>query len=206
MLFRSTIVYNRGQLDELRAKGPGYLAMFSGFGPHIASELADVRLTEPDLSYTGRLDIDLGGRTATLRTHGPAHTAGDQTVLIDDRVLFTGDLVETRMFPITPYFPPHDIEVDPGRWITVLDDLIALDPAIVVPGHGEVTDLATIRAVRDYLRHVSAEAARLHAAGATLDEATGTIEQDARSRWADWDNPEWIAFAVRVLYRDISAQ
>ncbi|HJP79457.1 MAG TPA: MBL fold metallo-hydrolase [Pseudonocardiaceae bacterium] len=202
----ATIVYNRGQLDELRTKGPGYLAMFSGFGPLIAAELADVRLTEPDLTYTGRLDIDLGGHTATLRPHGPAHTAGDQTVLVDDRVLFTGDLVETRMFPITPYFPPHDIEVDPGRWITVLDDLIALDPAIVVPGHGETTDLATIRAVRDYLRHISAEAARLHAAGATLDEATATIEQDARSRWADWDNPEWIAFAVRVLYRDISAQ
>jgi glyoxylase-like metal-dependent hydrolase (beta-lactamase superfamily II) len=111
--------------------------MFSSFGPHIAAELADIRLTEPDLSYTDRLDIDLGGHTATLRTHGPAHTAGDQTVLIDERVLFTGDLVETRMFPITPYFPPHDTEVDPGRWITVLDDLIALDPAIVVPDPGE---------------------------------------------------------------------
>lgn len=196
----ATIVANRAQLDELRAKGAGYLAMFSGFGPHIAAELADVQFTEPDLRYDERLDIDLGGHTATLRTHGPAHTSGDQTVLVDGRVLFTGDLVETRMFPITPYFPPHDTEVDPGRWIGVLDDLIALAPDVVVPGHGEITDLSTVRAVRDYLRHIVAEVARLHVAGVPLDDATAIVEQSARSRWPDWQNPEWIAFAVRALY------
>jgi hypothetical protein len=174
--------------------------MFSGFGPRIAAELADVRLTEPDLRYDERLDIDLGDHVATLRAHGPAHTTGDATVLVDDRVLFTGDLVETRMFPITPYFPPHDTDVDPGRWIGVLDELIALRPDVVVPGHGEITDLGTVRAVRDYLRHVTAEVARMHAAGATLDDTTATIERDAHERWPDWQNPEWIGFAVRVLY------
>lgn len=199
----ATFVANRAQLDELRAKGPGYVAMFSGFGPRIAAELADVQLTEPDLRYDERLDIDLGGHTAILRAHGPAHTAGDQTVLVDDRVLFTGDLVETRMFPITPFFPPHDTEVDPGRWIGVLDDLIALGPDVVVPGHGEITDLSTVRAVRDYLRHVVAEVARLHEAGVPLDDATARIDQDARDRWPDWQNPEWIAFAVRALYAPI---
>ena len=137
----ATIVANRAQLDELRAKGAGYLAMFSGFGPTSRPSSPTSSSPNRTCAYDERLDIDLGGHTATLRAHGPAHTSGDQTVLVDGRVLFTGDLVETRMFPITPYFPPHDTEVDPGWWIGVLDDLIALAPDVVVPGHGEITDL-----------------------------------------------------------------
>lgn len=105
----ATFIANRAQLDELRAKGPGYLAMFSGFGPQVAAEL---------------------------------------------------------------------------------DELIALDLDVVVPGHGELTDLGTVRAVRDYLRHVVAEVARLHAAGATVEDATAIVDQAAHERWPDWQNPE----------------
>src|SRR5215470_8560098 len=155
----ATIIYNRAQRDELRRKGAAYLDMFRGLGPNIAAELEDVELADPDVTYDGQAEIDLGGHRAVLRSCGPAHTAGDQTILVDDRVLFAGDLLETRMFPIAPYFPPHDTDVDGSRWITVLDQLTALDPAIVVPGHGEVTDRTLIRDVRDYLDHVRSEAA-----------------------------------------------
>lgn len=107
--------------------------MFRGLGPAVDGELRGVELrgvelVAPDLVYDGRAEIDLGGRTAVLRPVGPAHTVGDQVVLVDDRVLFGGDLLETRIFPITPYFPPHDTDVDPRRWIDVLDGLAALAP------------------------------------------------------------------------------
>ncbi|MDT0344421.1 MBL fold metallo-hydrolase [Streptomyces litchfieldiae] len=196
----ATIVGDRAQREELRRKGAGYVDMFKGLGRAIAAELEGVELVEPDLVHDGRLELDLGGHRATLRTVGPAHTASDQTVLIDDRVLFGGDLFETRMFPIAPYFPPHDTDVDGHRWISVLDRLIALGPEVVVPGHGEVTDVSLLREVRDYLDHVRGEAARLRAAGATADEAAATIDRDARARWSTWDNPEWIGFAARAFY------
>ncbi len=133
-----------------------------------------------------------------LTAVGPAHTAGDQTVLVDDRVLFTGDLVETRMFPLAPYFPPHDTDADAVGWIAVLDRLIALAPEIVVPGHGEVSDVTVIREVRDYLDHVRREARRL--AGVSADEAAAVIEAGARARWSTWANPEWIGFTARVFH------
>ena len=82
----------------------------------------------------------------------------------------------------------------------MLDELLALDPAIVVPGHGEVTDATLIRDVRDYLAYIRAEATRLKAAGASVDEAVAEIEPAALARWRDWDNPEWIGFAVRCFY------
>ena len=134
-----------------------------------------------------------------LRSRGPAHTAGDQTILVDGRVLFGGDLFETRMFPIVPYFPPADTDVDGSRWITVLDQLIALDPAVVVPGHGGVTDVSLIRDVRDYLNYVRSEASRLRASGASAADAAAAIDQGARARWDNWGNPEWIGYAARAF-------
>lgn len=196
----ATIVYNRAQRDELRRKGPGYVEMFKGLGPHIAAELAGVELVEPDLVYDGSAEIDLGGRRVVLTAHGPAHSVGDQTVLVDDQVLFTGDLAETRMFPIAPHFPPHDTDADISRWIGVLDDLIALAPSVVVPGHGEVTTVQLLDDVRSYLDYVRSETLRLRSTGADLAAATSAISSAARQRWSDWANPEWIDFTVRVCY------
>lgn len=196
----ATIVYNRTQRDELRRKGPGYVEMFKALGPHIAAELAGVELVDPDLVYDGTLELDLGGRQVVLTAQGPAHSVGDQTVLVDGRVLFTGDLAETRMFPIAPHFPPHDTDADITRWIAVLTGLIDLSPAVVVPGHGEVTDVSLLVEVRDYLSHIRSETERLRLAGMDLAAATAEISAAARRRWAGWANPEWIDFAVRVCY------
>jgi glyoxylase-like metal-dependent hydrolase (beta-lactamase superfamily II) len=197
----ATIVYNRAQRDELRRKGAGYIEMFKGlFGPNVAAELEDVELVDPHITYEGDLEIDLGGHRALLRSWGLAHTGADEIVLVDDRVLFGGDLFETRMFPIVPYFPPDDVDVDASRWIDVLDHLLAIDPAVVVPGHGEVTDATLIRDVREYLSHVRSESGRLRADGRSSEEAVAEIEGSALARWGDWDNPEWIGFAVRSFY------
>lgn len=196
----ATIVYNRGQRDELRRKGSAYIGMFRGLGPGIAAELRDVELVDPDVTYDGRADIDLGGHTVVLQTWGPAHTASDQTVLVDDGVLFGGDLLETPMFPIAPYFPPHDTDVDGAHWIDVLESLLALAPHTVVPGHGEVGDSAVIGDVRDYLAYVRAETSRLRADGATADQAASAIDEAARQRWATWDYPQWIALTARAFY------
>ena len=131
----ATIVYNREQRDELRLKGAGYIEMFKGiFGPHVVTALEGVELIDPHEVYDGETEIDLGGHVVTLRTFGRAHTGGDQVVLVDGRVLFGGDLFETRMFPIVPYFPPDDVDVDGSAWIAVLDELLALDARGRRPG------------------------------------------------------------------------
>ena len=197
----STIVYNREQRDELRLKGAGYIEMFKGiFGQHVATALEGVELIDPHDVYDGETEIDLGGHVVTLRTFGRAHTGGDQVVLVDGSVLFGGDLFETRMFPIVPYFPPDDVDVDGSAGSTCSTSCSRSNPAVVVPGHGEVTDATLIRDVRDYLAHIRGEATRLKAAGASADEAVAEIEPTALARWCDWDNPEWIGFAVRCFY------
>ena len=196
------IVYNAVQRDELREKGEAYLGMFRGFGESVADQLAGVRLVGPHITYDGpSAEIDLGGRTARLLTWGLAHTKGDQVVLLpDESIAFGGDLFETRMFPIVPYFPPDDTDVDGDLWVDVLGKVVDLAPATVVPGHGEVTDVGLVEAVREYLVSLRDETAALKRDGLSADEAVAALAPTVRERHNDWDNPEWIDFGIRCFY------
>jgi glyoxylase-like metal-dependent hydrolase (beta-lactamase superfamily II) len=181
------IVYNRRQLEELREKFAPFVELFSTFGPHVAEQLEGVRLVEPDETYDGRRTLDLGGVTAEL-IEVPAHTRGDQVVwLPNERVLFTGDLVESRFFPILP-----DEDAHGSRWIEVLGELEALGPEIVVPGHGEVGGAELIRACREYLEAVRDRVREARGRGEDPKELAEGIRKD----WQDWDNPIWIDFAI----------
>jgi glyoxylase-like metal-dependent hydrolase (beta-lactamase superfamily II) len=200
----ATIIYSAAQLERLHDHAPAYIEAFKALGPQVAAELEDLDLVTPDVVvYDCRLEIDLGGVRALLQQWGPAHTRDDQTVLIDDRVLFGGDLFETGMFPILPYFPPFDTGFDGAGWILALDALIALDTEIVVPGHGEVTDNTQIRDVREYLGYVQAETRQLRASGVSAEDAAARIEDHARARWDHWETPEWIGFAVQAFYGEL---
>lgn len=196
------LVYNRTQLDELHEKGEGYLAMFRTFGDAVAAELEGVELVEPDEAYLSDSHVlDLGGRTAELRTFGLAHTRGDQVVwLPDDRVLFTGDLVEERCFAIFPYFPPDDADVDGEAWIRVLEQLEALEPSLVVPGHGAVGDVSVIATAREYIVQLRDETRALAAAGVGVEEAVERLDASMRALHPDWVQPEWIGFGVRHFH------
>ena len=101
------IVYNRSQQEELAAKGQAYLDMFRTFGDAVAEQLEGVEFVAPDELYDDRMTLDLGGISAELLHFGLAHTRGDQVVFLpEQRLLFAGDLLENRIFPIFPWFPP----------------------------------------------------------------------------------------------------
>lgn len=199
----ATIAYNRAQADELRAKGEAYLGMFRTFGDGVATALEDVELVTPHVVYEGDAEIDLGGRTVVLRSFGRSHTKGDQIALCPEAgVLFTGDLVESRIFPIYPYFPPDDADVDGSRWIDVLRRLEDLDPRVVVPGHGEIGDRELISVARDFHEQLRSETFRLADDGSSADEAVAALEQTVLAAHPDWDQPEWIGFGIRCFHAE----
>jgi glyoxylase-like metal-dependent hydrolase (beta-lactamase superfamily II) len=82
----------------------------------------------------------LGGVVFEFKHRGGAHTPGDMLVWLPQRqVLFSGDIVFVdRMLGVLPVS-------NTKRWLASFDALEALQPRIVVPGHGGVTDLATAK-------------------------------------------------------------
>ena len=195
---RATIVYNRAQRDELREKGQAFVEMFRGFGPEIASLLEEIELVEPHIAFESESDLDLGGVEVQLRSVGPAHTRGDQIVLVEPgRILFTGDLVEERFFPILP-----DEDAKGSAWIALLERLEDLAPDIVVPGHGDVGDAGQIATFREHLVYVRDRVRGSAAEGKNGEEAETALVAEIRERYADWENPDFIGWSVQRFYAE----
>lgn len=196
---RAEIVYNRAQAAELADKGEAYLGMFMGMGPAVAQALNGTHLVEADRLYDEAThEIDLGGRKALLRNWGKAHTRGDQIVFLpQERILFTGDLAEEKTFPIFPWFPPEDADIDAANWIAALDACLALRPQIVVPGHGEVGGAEIVEGVRRYIADLGERVAALRGKGTPAETIVAELAPVIRAEHPDWHFPEWIDFAIR---------
>jgi len=119
----------------------------------------DTRLVEPDQWISGPQTLQLGGVEFRLLPMGPAHTPEDLAVFMPQRgVLFSGDIVFRNRVPWVG-------QADSARWITALQELIALKPGLIVPGHGPVSrapaeDLALTHDYLVHLRRAMGEAAR----------------------------------------------
>ena len=99
--------------------------------------------TEPvyaEETFEGESTLEIGGVRFELKDVGPAHTPGDTLVWLPrERIVFTGDVVYVgRMLGVIPVSSS-------SNWIEAFDTMAALDPAVIVPGHGPATDIARAR-------------------------------------------------------------
>lgn len=100
-----------------------------------------------------RAKIEIGGTTFELIWFGDAHFPGDIVVwLPQQETIFTGDMVYVdRMLGIHPWS-------DVLSWQEAFHEMEKLQAVHVVPGHGQVTDLARARAeAGDYLDFLVSE-------------------------------------------------
>ncbi len=111
---------------------------------------ASTELVDADQWLDADQDLLLGGLRLQLRHVGPAHTPEDLVVYLpQERVLLAGDLVFRARIPFVG-------QADSRRWIQALDNLLALDVRLIVPGHGPVSESARadMQLTRDYLAYL----------------------------------------------------
>jgi quinoprotein relay system zinc metallohydrolase 2 len=132
----------------------------------------------PGLTVSDRLDLDLGGRILTLTAHPTAHTDNDLTVLDQSTGTFwTGDLLFVERVPV--------IDGSLKGWLAVLDSLRALEPALVVPGHGPPTPdwQGALAPQERYFRTLLAEIRVILQTGGTMEQAVAGVGQEEKARW-----------------------
>ncbi len=111
---------------------------------------ASTELVDADQWLDADHELLLGGLRLQLRHMGPAHTPEDLVVYLpQERVLLAGDLVFRARIPFVG-------QADSRRWIQALDNLLALDVRLIVPGHGPVSESARadMQLTRDYLAYL----------------------------------------------------
>ena len=198
----ATILYNRAQRDELEAKGARYLDLFRQTqGKAAADALDGTKVVMPHAVYDGpSAELDLGGRKVELRTWGTAHTRGDQVVFLpQERILFAGDLIEERMFPIFPWFPPQDQEIDDARWVSILNGFRGFDPAVVVPGHGDMGGVQIALNLAAHIEDVGRQVRALREQGRTPDQITAECKPRITAAYPTWENPGLLDWEIQYF-------
>ena len=195
----ATILYNRAQRDELEQKGMRYVGLFRQTQSKAAADALDgTKIVMPHLAYDGpTAELDLGGRKVELRTWGTAHTRGDQVVFLPrERILFAGDLIEQGMFPIFPWFPPEDVEVDGARWVDVLNGFEQFNPAVIVPGHGDLGDSRIARDLATHIEGVGQEVRMLRQAGQAPGQIIAELKPKVIAAYPGWEHPNLIDWEI----------
>jgi glyoxylase-like metal-dependent hydrolase (beta-lactamase superfamily II) len=148
----------------------------------------------PTDTFTDTLEVDAGGRRVTIWNVGPAHTRGDVIAHVQDAgVTFTGDILFIGGTPIVWAGPVNN-------WIAACRRIRALEPTVVVPGHGPVTDVEGVRAVEGYFEWLITEVRPRQAAGMTAVDAAWDLDLGAYGEWSD---QERTVVNVDAVYADL---
>ena len=200
------IIASRATAEEMATNGPDRLVEMvaldgavGDFARHIFSpfDFTDITVTPATRTYEGTLDLEVGGTAVQVIELGPAHTEGDSVVWVPgDRVLYAGDLLFIGGTPISWAGPI-------SNWITACDRMLALEPAVVVPGHGPVIPAERINEVRDYLAFVEEEAKTRHEKGMSAEDAMRDI---ALGRFDSLDEKGRIAQNVLAVYYELDPE
>ncbi|WP_167176240.1 MBL fold metallo-hydrolase [Saccharomonospora amisosensis] len=102
-----------------------------------AAMAADGEQALPQQLVTDAAELNVGGRPVSLRHFGPAHSDHDLVVHVPDcGVVFAGDLLEHDpggSFTAESF----GFDTSLATWPAAVERILALDPAVVVAGHGE---------------------------------------------------------------------
>ncbi|WP_069803441.1 MBL fold metallo-hydrolase [Thermogemmatispora onikobensis] len=160
-----------------------------------AFDFSDITLTPPTRTFSGELTLHVGSKEVRLIEVGPAHTRGDIIVYVpSERVVFSGDILFIGAHPIMWAGPT-------ANWLRACDLILQLDPEIIVPGHGPITDQHGVSELKGYLQYIYDEARKRYEAGLSALEAARDIPLD---RYATWTDGERIVANVAAMYREFS--
>ena len=156
-------VYGLQEFRDIGAKiyaqgeGRNYLSSETAKQRLIASRVdfapwvnASTRLTGADVWIDQSYTLTVGGIEFKIGRVGPAHAPEDLIIYVpSEKVLFAGDLVFRGRIPFVG-------NADSRGWLHALDEIQALNPSVVIPGHGAYSSNPTedIRFTREYLKYL----------------------------------------------------
>ena len=174
----------RIERDEAAAALAAYFDEFDldGDGSATGAEIMGA-VRVPDLTYSDRMTLTLGGETVELIHAGPSHS-DDMTVLLfpAERAAFAVDFINVLRLP-----GPLD-GASLGQWIASVGTMASLDFDIAIPGHGAIGTKQDISAYQRYFEDLQAAVTRGIGAGASVAELQQTIRLDAYQDWDRYDS------------------
>lgn len=150
----------------------------------------------PDQTYTGRMDIDIGGKRVEIIAKPTAHASDNTIVRFVDgaNVVFASDWITVRRLPFGG-------DVATTAEIALAKTVEAMDFEHFVCSHGMLGTKADVTANIRYREELREAVSRAMAAGQTLDEVQASVLME---QYKDWEfyaqqRPQNVAGTYRAL-------
>jgi len=160
----------------------GAYALLASMQRYNGDKAEGTEVVLPDITFEDEYVIELGGVRIEALYLGPGHSPGDiQVWLPQRRLVISGDMAfHQRLLPIFE-------DTDTKGWIETYDRFVALQPEVVIPGHGVPTtiDVVTVY-TKDYLVFLRGEVQKILDEGGTLADAY-KIDQSAYAELDTFD-------------------
>ncbi|HTD51505.1 MAG TPA: MBL fold metallo-hydrolase [Thermoanaerobaculia bacterium] len=157
------------RLEEAKKSGNDQLAKFLSDQIEWAKKVKVEEIPAPIVTYDSELRIHIGEETIQIWHLPPAHTDGDSVVYFEKaKVLHMGD---DFFFKTIPF-----IDVQSGGsakgYLAAIDKVVARVPpdVTIIPGHGEVSDLAGLKGFRQYISDLLEAAQKAKTAGRSKED------------------------------------
>jgi glyoxylase-like metal-dependent hydrolase (beta-lactamase superfamily II) len=176
------LIRPRVQQEELEKDNNQMLARFQA-RPAFAGLLDDVHYRKPDITFDRDYALSLGDVNVLLTYRGPAHTLGDEEVLVkEDGVLITGDVVQNKTGPAI-----LGVGTGPADWLKTVKALEPLGARIVLPDHSPPGDALVLFAQEEeFLSSLDDRAHTLKAQGVAAHTAGRTVTEEMKTRYPGW--------------------
>lgn len=186
----AVVISHVADREYLARTGESTLKEAGSFGLK-PEDMAGTVIVLPVLTFSDRMNIDLGGETVELIRVAPSHTEGSVVVYLPaQKLLFAGDILFTD-------FHPFIAEGDINGWTKTLDALQAMDVERIVPGHGPLSGKKDLREMKEYLLLFDKKAREMAARGMDADAIATELKKILpRRSLADW----MIAYNVKNRY------
>lgn len=151
----------------------------------------------PDLTYTDRLNINLGGKRVEIISRPTAHADDNTLVRFVDgtNVLFASDWITVHRLPFGAISPDE---------IPMVKAVEAMDFEYFVCSHGKLGKKADVTANLRYREELRDAVARAIAAGQTLEQAQASVLMDNYKDWEFYGQQR--ALNVAGTYRALAAK
>lgn len=177
----------------------GSNAYFSKSASVIAHENVRKRLSVkskqglPVITYQGGVKLHLNEQTVDVKHLAAGHTDGDSVVYFKQaNVWHLGDLFFESRFPYVDLKSGGTV----AGYLANLETLLSKmdSDAILIPGHGELTDKAGLAKKIAMIKATKMEVDAMKNNGLTVEQA---IEKGLSKKWKDWSwsfitEPKWI--------------
>jgi cyclase len=188
------VINHEGAAEAMRkASDPNRAATLAAQSPEMRVAAEGYRLVTPHIEYHDKTTVHVGERTFELIHMKNVHSEADTAVwLPSERVLFSASVaLPGSINNIRPFVDIRDM-------LAAMKMLKALNPEVVVPGHGSFGTTKIFDENERYYTLLLERVGAMVRAGKSLDQ----VKQELRMpEYADWSYQERMPSNIEAAYR-----